>query len=184
MMTHFAMLSVTLHDDRLCPVESDSTWDRLCHVECDTTWWQTMPCWVWQYMMTDYAMLSVTVHDDRLCHVESDMTWWQTMPCWVWQDMMTDCVMLSVPCWVGKECAMLSLCWLLFWCSFHHSVTVAARKKNPVILPKVQVAGYSYISMHLMYVALHEVTWCMVVRCTQNALRQQQFHVAPAMPAL
>ena len=37
--------------------------------------------------------------------------------------------------------------------------------------------------MHLTYVALHEVTWCMVVWCTQNMPRQQQFHVAPAMPA-
>ena len=25
--------------------------------------------------------------------------------------------------------------------------------------------------MHLTYVALHEVTWCMVVWCTQNLLR-------------
>ena len=38
--------------------------------------------------------------------------------------------------------------------------------------------------MHLTYVALHEVTWCVVVWCTQNAPRRQQFHVAPAMPAL
>ena len=37
-----------------------------------------------------------------------------------------------------------------------------------------------YIYMHM---ALHEVTWCMVVWCTQNMLRWQ-FHVAPAMPAL
>ena len=37
---------------------------------------------------------------------------------------------------------------------------------------------------HLTYVALHEVTWCMVVWYTQNAPRWQQFHVAPAMPAL
>ena len=35
-----------------------------------------------------------------------------------------------------------------------------------------------------LYVALHEMTWCMFVWCTQNALRRQQFHVAPAMPAL
>ena len=38
--------------------------------------------------------------------------------------------------------------------------------------------------MHLAYVALHEVTWSMVVWCTQNAPRRQQFHVAPATPAL
>ena len=34
--------------------------------------------------------------------------------------------------------------------------------------------------MHITSVALHEVTWCMVV-CTQNAPRRQQFHVAPAI---
>ena len=38
--------------------------------------------------------------------------------------------------------------------------------------------------MHLTYVTLHEVIWCMVVWCTQNAPRWQQFHVAPAMPSL
>ena len=36
----------------------------------------------------------------------------------------------------------------------------------------------------MTYVALHEVIWCMVVRCTQNVPRRQQFHVAPAMSAL
>ena len=41
-----------------------------------------------------------------------------------------------------------------------------------------------YFSMSLMGVALHEVTWCMVVWCTQNTPRWQQFHVAPAMLAL
>ena len=40
------------------------------------------------------------------------------------------------------------------------------------------------IIIDLTYLALHEVTWCMVVWCTQNAPRRQQFHVAPAMPAL
>ena len=30
--------------------------------------------------------------------------------------------------------------------------------------------------------ALHEVTWCMVIWCTQNAPGQQQFHVTPALP--
>ena len=34
--------------------------------------------------------------------------------------------------------------------------------------------------MHLTYVALHEVTWCMIVWCTSNVRRWQQFHVAPA----
>ena len=35
-----------------------------------------------------------------------------------------------------------------------------------------------------MYVALHEVTWRIVVWCTQNKMRWQQFHVAPAMSVL
>ena len=38
--------------------------------------------------------------------------------------------------------------------------------------------------MHPTYVALHEVTWCMVVWRTQNVPRCQQFHVVPAMSAL
>ena len=76
------------------------------------------------------------------------------------------------------------LCWLLFWYPFHPRVTTVARKKMPVILPNVQVTGYSSTRMHLTYVGLHEVTWCRVVWCTQNAPRWQQFLVAPAMPAL
>ena len=40
------------------------------------------------------------------------------------------------------------------------------------------------LRVHLTCVALLEVTWCMVVCCTQNAPKRQQFHVAPAMPAL
>ena len=35
-----------------------------------------------------------------------------------------------------------------------------------------------------MQLALHEVKWYMVVWCTQNAPKWQQFLVAPAMPAL
>ena len=37
--------------------------------------------------------------------------------------------------------------------------------------------------MYPRYVALHEVTWCMLVWCTQNTPRWQQFYMAPAMPA-
>ena len=36
----------------------------------------------------------------------------------------------------------------------------------------------------LSHMALHEVTQCLVVWCTQNVPGQHQFHVAPAMPAL
>ena len=46
------------------------------------------------------------------------------------------------------------------------------------------MAGDSSTHMHMTYVVLHEVTWCIVVWRTQNAPRLQQFHVAPAMSAL
>ena len=36
----------------------------------------------------------------------------------------------------------------------------------------------------IVYVALHEVAWCMVVWCTQNAPRRQQFHMALAISAV
>ena len=38
--------------------------------------------------------------------------------------------------------------------------------------------------MNLTYVALHEVTWCMVVWCTQNLRRDGSSFMWPAMPAL
>ena len=63
------------------------------------------------------------------------------------------------------------LCWLLFFGIL--SVTAVARKKIPVILPKVQVAGYSpnkTVNMAYGYMVSSE-----------SAQRRQQFHVAPAM---
>ena len=54
-------------------------------------------------------------------------------------------------------------------------VTAVARKRSRSVCQT---------RIHLTYVALHEVTWCMVVWCTQNAPRWQQFLVAPSMPAL
>ena len=70
------------------------------------------------------------------------------------------------------------LCWLLFRYSFHPRVTAVARKRSWSVCQKWrwQVTG----------VALHEVTWCMVVWCIQNLCRDstEQFHVAPATPAL
>ena len=48
------------------------------------------------------------------------------------------------------------------------------RRTCPDILPKVQVAGYT-VTLHM-----HEVTWH-GAWCTQNALRWQLFHLAPAI---
>ena len=68
--------------------------------------------------------------------------------------------------------------------SFHHHVTAVACKRPRSFCQKRRwqvTAKHAYI---LRIVALHEVTWCIVVWCTKNAPRRQQFHVAPAMPAL
>ena len=66
--------------------------------------------------------------------------------------------------------------------------------RSTPMLPQLQVKdpGHSAKSVDdrlqlntpLTCVALHKVTRCMVVWCTQNVPRRQQFHVAPAMPAL
>ena len=53
-----------------------------------------------------------------------------------------------------------------------------------VILPEAWEACYSYTRMHTTYVALHEVTWSMVVWCTQDAPGWQQFHVTPTTAVL
>ena len=52
----------------------------------------------------------------------------------------------SNPCWNGGRIFFSRvdfLCWLLFRYPFHPCVTTVACKRSPVILPKVQVAGYS-----------------------------------------
>ena len=41
-----------------------------------------------------------------------------------------------------------------------------------------QVTANHACTKHMWLWPLHEVTWCMVVWCTQNLLRQQHFHVA------
>ena len=80
----------------------------------------------------------------------------------------------SNPCWSGGRIFFSRvnfLCWLLFRYAFHPRVTAVARKRSRPFCQKVQVAGYRWTRIHLTYVALHEVTWCMVVWCTQNLRR-------------
>ena len=73
------------------------------------------------------------------------------------------------------------LCRLLFRYLFHRVTTVARKRSQSFCRWKCR---WQITAKHLTYVALHEMTWCMVVWCTQNAPRWQQFHVAPAMSAL
>ena len=56
------------------------------------------------------------------------------------------------------------LCWLLFLYPFHPRVTAVARKKILAILPKVQVAGYSWTRMYL------RMRLCMTWHCKLHGL--------------
>ena len=71
------------------------------------------------------------------------------------------------------------LCWVLFQYPFHPCVTVVAHKRSQSFCQKCR---WQVTAKHpcTICLCLHEVTWCMVVWCTQNALIQQQFHVGPA----
>ena len=60
------------------------------------------------------------------------------------------------------------LCWLLFRYPFLPRVTAAARKRPPGHSAKSAGSRLQLTRMHLTYVALHEVTWCMVVWCVRH----------------
>ena len=79
----------------------------------------------------------------------------------------------SNPCWSGGRIfysRVNFLCWLLFRYPFHPRVTAVARKRPWSFCQKRrwQVTAKHAYTLHM---ALHEVTWCMVVWCTQNAQR-------------
>ena len=71
-----------------------------------------------------------------------------------------------------------------FCADSYFRVTAVARIRSLSFCQKCRWQVTAKTRMHLTYVALHEVTGYMVVWCTQNTPRRQQFHVAPAMPAL
>ena len=77
------------------------------------------------------------------------------------------------------------LCWLLFRYPFHPRVTAVARKRSLSFCQKCrwQVTAKLAFTLHacMCGFAWSDVTWCMVVWCTQYASRRQQFCVAPAM---
>ena len=60
------------------------------------------------------------------------------------------------------------LCWLLFWYSLHPRVTAVARKRSWSCCQKCRWQVTAKTCIHHTYVALHEVTWSMVVWCPQN----------------
>ena len=63
------------------------------------------------------------------------------------------------------------LCWLLFRYPFHPRVTAEARKRSWSFCQKCRWQVTAKHAHTVTYVALHEVTWCMVVWCTQNLRR-------------
>ena len=84
--------------------------------------------------------------------------------------------------------------WLLFWYPFHRPVTAEVHQKKWIKKPNKnnnsrslsgkRAGGWLQLNTHAPYVcefAWSDVIWCMVVWCTQNAPRWQQFRVAPAM---
>ena len=80
----------------------------------------------------------------------------------------------SNPCWSGRIIFFSRvdfLCWLLFQYLFHPRVTTVARKRFQSFCQKCRWQVTAKTRIHLTYVALHEVTWCMVVWCTQNLHR-------------
>ena len=89
------------------------------------------------------------------------------------------------PCWSSERTffpRVSFLCGLLYWYPFHPRVSTVAHKRSQSFCQKCRWQVTTKHT-HLTYVALH-LTWCMVVWCTQNMPRWQQFHVAPATPAL
>ena len=80
----------------------------------------------------------------------------------------------SNPCRSGgikKFSRVNFLCWLLFRYPFHPRVTAVARKRPRSFCQKCRWQVTAKHALHLTYVALHEVAWCMVVWCTQNLRR-------------
>ena len=67
-----------------------------------------------------------------------------------------------------------TFCADIFRCPSHPHVTTV-----PVILPKVNVAGYSRTHMHHTYVVSKLVHGCMVFK--ERAPRRQQFDAAPSV---
>ena len=59
----------------------------------------------------------------------------------------------------------------VFWNPIHPRATVVARKRPLSFCPKCRwqvIAAAKYAYTLRISEALHEVTWCMVVRCTQS----------------
>ena len=92
----------------------------------------------------------------------------------------------------GRNFLSSFLCWLLFRYPFHPRVTTIACKRSRSFCPKVQGGGLQ-LNTHaptLCGFAWSDVTWCMVVWCTENAPRRQQYgsrdtsHVTPNQTAL
>ena len=77
---------------------------------------------------------------------------------------------------------LFSLRWVKYYAATNHILPHCLN--HPATSWHTTELRQLHYPMWPMYVDSHEVTWCLVVWCTQNAPRWQQFHVAPAMPAL
>ena len=173
-------------------------------------YWNSLPfCKSWWRDITEIPYQSVSRDEEILLKfltilsVVTKIEYWNSLPvCQSWRRDITEFpyrgaglerrtrdlkVTGSNPCRSGGRIFFSRvdfLCWLLFRYPFHPRVTAVARKRPRSFCQKRRRQVTAKHAYDLTYVALHEVTWCMVVLCTQNAPRWQQFLVAPAMPAL
>ena len=75
------------------------------------------------------------------------------------------------------------LCWPLFRYLFHPRVPAVTRKRTRSFCQKCrwQVTAKHACTLRTWLCMKWGDIWCMVLRCTRNAPRRQQFHLTPAM---
>ena len=75
-------------------------------------------------------------------------------------------------------------CWLLFWYPFYAHATAVLRKRSQCNHSAQkcmwQVTAKCTCILH-MWLCISAMKWCMVLWCTQNMLRWQQFCMVPAV---
>ena len=101
----------------------------------------------------------------------------------VWLEMLLSCVDVALHgCMVYTEHAETAA---VSCGASHASIVITLLSCVYVALLEVRWCMVVWLEMLLscVYVALLEVRWCMVVWWIQN-MRQQQFHMVSAMPAL
>ena len=140
------------------------------HIKCCQVWAvkvlvRLTVCFIW-YL---YTLIERLTHFGPACSTSrTGIVQW--LKCWTHDWKVTS----SSPCRSGGRIFFSRvnfLCWLLFFCPFLPCVTAVARKRSRSFCQKCRWQVTAQTRIPLTYVALHEVTWRMVVWCTQNLRR-------------